>query len=110
MSDLTEFQNQLKLEKQQVELKNMVERLRNNSDYQTIIQKGFCEEEMQRNLGLAVCDKLPAETRDLCTNLAKASAALDNYLNTVVRTGLIAEDDIPSTEAAIEELQTKGEE
>ena len=113
MSSMTELQENLEhLEvlKKQVELKNMVERLRDNPDYQTIIQKGFCEEEMQRNLGLAVCDKLPAETRELCVNLAKASATLDNYLNTVVRNGLLAEEDIPVAENYIEELRMQGEE
>lgn len=110
MSDLTELQEHLAHLKKQVELKNQVQRLLGNADFQAVIMKGFCEDEMRRQMGLAVCDRLPADVRELCNQLAKSSAALDNYLDTSIRIGTSAEDDIEEVETQIQELQMKGEE
>lgn len=110
MSDLTELQEHLGHLKKQVELKEQTERLLENNDFKEVILKGFCEDEMKRQLGLAVCERLPQDVRDLCNQLAKSSAALSNYLTTNVRIGMTAEEDIEQVQAQIEELQKQGEE
>lgn len=110
MSELTELQNHLKLLNTQVDLKKKTERLMDNPDFKAVILDGFCRDEMQRNMGLAVCDKLPADTRDLCNQLAKASAALHNYLNVNIQLGINAEEDIEAVNTRIEELRVSGEE
>ena len=109
MSELTELQTHLKLLKQQVELKNQTERLLANPDFKAVIEEGYCKAEMQRNMGLAVCEKLTSETRELCNQLAKASAALNNYIDTTLQIGRNAEEDINAVEERIQELMVNGE-
>ena len=66
---------------------------------------------MQRNMGLAVCERLPADVRELCNQMAKASAALHNYLQTVIQLGNNAEEDIKEVDEKIQYLEThEGEE
>lgn len=109
MSEKAELQKHIEVLKKQIKLKDQTELLTNNQDFIDVILKGFCEEEMQRNMGLAVCSKLPLETRELCNNLAKASAALNNYLTTVIQIGTNAIEDLEHAQQALIELDTKGE-
>lgn len=110
MSDLTELQKHLNLLNKQVKLKEQTERLLDNEDFKAVVINGFCSDEVKRNLGMAVCSTAPKELRDLCDQLAKAGAALQNYLNTNIRLGINAEEDIKEVESQIEELRMKGEE
>lgn len=109
MSDLTELQNHLKLLESNVEFKKKVDRLFMNDDFKQVILKGYCEEEMQRQLSLAVCEKLSPETRELCNQLAKASAALKNYLEYIMMVGRTSEEDIPNVQEEILNLQKEEE-
>lgn len=107
MSDLSEFQEQAKHLREQIELKNQTEALLLDPKFTKIILKGFCEDEMQRNMGLAVCETVTPDIRELCNNLAKASAALNNYLNTIITMGRYAEEALEEVETTIQELQMK---
>jgi hypothetical protein len=106
MSELHDLEEHVKVLKKQIELKNQTEILLDNQEFKAVILQGFCEDEMHRNMGLSVCDKLPLDIRELCNNLAKASAALHNYLNTTIQLGVNAEEDLEVTESRILELQT----
>lgn len=108
MSQYAELQAHIDLLKRQIKLKQQVEVLMTEQNFKDVILKGFCEDEMHRNMSLVVCDKLPVETRELCNNLAKASAALNNYLNTTIQLGITAEEDLEAAELALLNLE-KGE-
>lgn len=97
----SELQEHIAYLKKQIEMKDATETLMNDSRFKMVILKGFCENEMHRNMGLAVCDKLPIETRELCNNLAKASAVLNNYLNTNIQLGITAQEDLEQAEEAL---------
>ena len=109
MSQLTELQDYLMVLEKQVKLKKSVETLMENPDFKEIIIKGFCEDEMARCMQMAVYEKSTAEQRELYTQLAKASAAFDNYLNTIVVVGRIAEEDKEEVQKQIEDLLVNGE-
>lgn len=109
MSDLNELREHLASLKKVAALGEQVERLKLNNDFNEIIVKGFCDEEMKRCMSLAVCEKLRQEQRELANNMAKASAALTNYLYTILRNANIAREDIADVQDAILELETKGE-
>ena len=109
MSELNELREHLASLKKVVTLGEQVKRLKLNNDFDEIINKGFCDEEMKRCMSLAVCEKLTQEQRELANNMAKASAALTNYLYTLVRQAEIARQDIEDIQDAILELETKGE-
>lgn len=109
MSERTELQQHIKVLEKQIKLKEQTEQLMNNQAFIDVILKGFCEEEMHRNMGLAVCDKLPLDTRELCNNLAKASAALHNYLNTTIQLGVNAVEDLEHAQEALLNLDNTEE-
>lgn len=98
MSNRQELQQYLTGLKEQVKFKQAIDRLYINEDFKEVILKGFCEDEMKRTLGLAVAENINPETRELCNQLAKASAALTNYLELHTRYGLMAEEEIPNVE------------
>jgi len=104
----SELQEHIAYLKKQIELKNATETLMADSRFKAVILKGFCEEEMHRNMGLAVCDKLPVETRELCNNLAKASAVLHNYLNTNIQLGITAQEDLEQAEEMLLSVEEDG--
>lgn len=108
MPTKSELQEHIAYLKKQIAMYKDTEILMKDQRFKNVILKGFCEDEMHRNMGLAVCDKLPLETRELCNNLAKASAALNNYLNTNIQFGITAEEDLEEAEEAL--LQIEGEE
>lgn len=105
MTSKSELQEHIEHLKTQISLYKDTEILMKDPRFKKVILKGFCEEEMHRYMGLAICDKVSAETRELCNNLAKASAALTNYLNTVIQLGITAEDDLVAAEEALIQLQ-----
>lgn len=109
MSQLTELQDYLKVLGKQVQLKKMVESLMENNDFKEVILKGFCQDEMTRCMQMSVYEKATAEQRELYIQLAKASAALDNYLNTIVVLGRTAEEDMDEIQKQIEDLLVNGE-
>ena len=109
MSEVTELQDHLKVLSKQVKLKEQVKRLLDNEDFKDVILTGFCKDEMARCMKLAVYDKISADQRDLYIQLAKSSAALDNYLNTLIILGNIAEEDMNEVQQQIEELLVNGE-
>lgn len=98
MSNRQELQQYLAGLKEQVKFKQAIDRLFINEDFKEVILKGFCEDEMKRTLGLAVSENMPEQTRELCNQLAKSSAALTNYLELHTRYGLMAEQEIPDVE------------
>ena len=110
MSEVNELNLHLKELERLIKRKRAVEALQSNNDFQDIILEGFCHHEMERCLGLAVCEKVPPETRELCNQMAKASATLKNYLDLIVQSGVWAEDEINEVKDRIEELSVKGEE
>ena len=93
--ELQQYRDQLK---EQIKVKEAITRLSQNEDFIKKKKKGFCENEMQRTLGLAVSERINPETRELCNQLAKASAALQNYLHTQVHFGTLAEEELSSVE------------
>lgn len=109
MSQLTELQDYLKILGKQVKLKEQAERLLENEDFKEVILKGFCEQELSRCMQLAVAENISAEQRELYIQLAKASATLDNYLNTIVVLGRTAEEDMDEVQKQIEDLLVNGE-
>lgn len=98
MSNRLELQNYLLGLKEQVRFKQAIDRLYMNEDFKEVILKGFCEDEMKRTLGLSVAENINPQTRELCNQLAKSSAALHNYLDLHTRYGLMAEEEIPNVE------------
>nr|DAH32838.1 MAG TPA: hypothetical protein [Caudoviricetes sp.]DAH94603.1 MAG TPA: hypothetical protein [Caudoviricetes sp.] len=108
MSELTELQETLVECNKRAELKKAVERLMLNPDFKKVIQEGYIEQEMQRHLSLAICDKLSSEDRELNNNLAKSAVALSNYLDTTIQFGRIAEEDIEQINERIEQLTAQG--
>ena len=109
MSELTELQEELKVQESLVQTKEAVTRLLNNADFQKIIMEGYIKDEMHRHMTLAICDKLSVEDRELNNSLAKSAAALSNYLETIIQMGRIAEEDVEQINDRIEELQSQGE-
>lgn len=110
MSQLTELQDYLKILGKQVKLKEQAERLLENEDFKAVILKGFCEDELARCMQLSVAEKLSADQRELYMQLAKSSAALDNYLNTLIILGRNAVEDTDEVQQQIEQLMIEGEE
>jgi hypothetical protein len=110
MSELTELQEELKVQEGIVATKDAVERLLNNADFKKIILEGYIKDEMHRHMTLAICDKLSVEDRELNNSLAKSAAALSNYLETLVQMGRIAEEDVAQLGEQIEEVMTHKEE
>lgn len=98
MSNRQELQQYLNGLKAQVEFKKAIDRLYINEDFKEVILKGYCEDEMKRALGMAVAQNIDPQTRELCNQLAKAGAALNNYLELHTRYGLMAEEEIPNVE------------
>ena len=109
MSQVTELQDYLKILGKQVKLKEQTKRLLDNEDFKEVILTGFCQDEMSRCMQLAVREKMTADQRELYIQLAKSSAALDNYLNTLITIGNIAEEDMNEVQQQIEELLVNGE-
>ena len=109
MSQLTELQDYLKILGKQVKLKEQTERLLENEDFKEVILKGFCEQELSRCMQLAVAENISAEQRELYIQLAKASATLDNYLNTLLVLGRNAAEDIDTVQQQIESILINGE-
>lgn len=110
MSELTELQEELKVQESIVATKDAVERLLNNADFKKIILEGYIKDEMHRHMTLAICDKLSVEDRELNNSLAKSAAALSNYLETLVQMGRIAEEDVAQLGEQIEEVMAHKEE
>lgn len=110
MSELTELQEELKVQEGLVASKDAVERLLNNGDFKKIILDGYIKDEMHRHMSLAICDKISVEDRELNNNLAKSAAALSNYLETIIQMGRIAAEDVAQINDRIEEVQAHIEE
>lgn len=108
MSELTELQEHLSLLKKQVELRDQLFRLRNNNDFISVITEGFCKEELQRHMGMAVCERISSDDRELHNQLAKASSTLENYFVTLIQFGNNAEQDIALVEDRIKEIELNG--
>lgn len=106
MSDLSELREHLTSLQKTVVIGEQVKRLKLNRDFDEIIAQGFCTDEMKRCMSLAVCEKLPQETRELANNMAKASAVLDNYLKTLEQFAQLAQRDIEEVQEAILNLET----
>lgn len=109
MSELAELQDHLKFLKKQVELKESVEFLMNNRQFNDVIIQGFCNDELKRTLGMAVKEGQTPEMRALYEQLAKSSAALTNYLNTTIQLGRTAEEDATEVDAQIQYLLAHNE-
>lgn len=110
MSELNELQEHRKALQEMIDKGNRLKLLKANPLFEEFIEKGFCTEEMKRTLGLAMSERLKFEDRELCNQMAKAGAALQNYLNFIAQRASMAEQDLEATNNAIEELEAKGEE
>lgn len=110
MSQLTELQEYLKVLSKQIEFKDQVNRLLENPDFKSIILEGFCKDEMTRCMQLAVSDRISPDLRDVYLQMAKSSATLENYLNTLIVLGTNAVEDKEEVSQQIESLLVNGEE
>lgn len=109
MTELSELQEHKKELLSVIERADMVERLQNNKDFQEIILKGFCTEEMKRCLSLAIAENADASLRELGNQMAKSSMVLERYLATIQNFGNIAKTELPEIDEEIESLTIKGE-
>lgn len=107
MSDVKALEEQLKLNKAQVEKAAVIGRLLKNHDFRTIILEDFCEKEIVRNMNMAGDAFVEEPVRKGCLEASYAPGHLKRYLKAQLAMGQAAEHGIPGLEADIEEARAE---
>jgi hypothetical protein len=92
--------------KEAIARRDVMVRLRNNKDFQEIIEIGYLKEEAVR-LIMAKVAGLPAEAMDKLDKLAYGPGALAQHFDTILRLGDQAEQALNNNELTREELLTE---
>lgn len=87
-----------------IELSDAIERLTNNPDFITVIEKGFCGSEMQQYICNAGDDNLDKDSREHSLQMALAGGHLTRWLGMRIRQGQKAKADLLEIDASDEHL------
>lgn len=102
MTELEQLQEQREQYKKAIEIKNAIERLNSNSDFQKIILELFCVTECARYVQSSVNINLPPENRNWALQMAQAGGLLKEFLIVKITQGNHAENNMSKLEEEIE--------
>lgn len=108
-SDIEQTEAQISELKKQVELRDRILRLQNNSDFRKVINELFLVTEAARFVQLSQDPALPKENQEDALHIAQSTGHLKRWLSISIRMGNTAEQGIKDAEQALEELRSAGD-
>lgn len=94
--------------KEQIELRDRILRLTNNSDFRFVIQDMFLNKEAARFVQLSEDPSLPPESQKDSLRIAQSTGHLKRWLSMNIRMGNMAEEDLVNQHEIIEQLRAEG--
>jgi len=107
---LNSLENQLKGNKELVELRNSILRLYKNKDFQKVIQDAFMVKEAARYVQTSADPAMGDRERADALAMAQASGHLKRFLAINIQLGNAAENSIPEINEAIDQVNAESQE
>ncbi len=105
MTDIEKLEAQKALLVKQVALRDQIQRLTHNQDYEAVFLKDLFLTDAARCIRLSTDMGLTAEQREDCVRQAQATGYIQRYLSTNIQMGYNAEAEIADINSALDELR-----